>query len=147
MTARGKKISRAPARSARAHKGRVIVFPAFENYGDTILQWIAAIADEERAPGTVLRVAGSMQRAAAQIERVQNSTRHSNLANFLRLAVRALQASEPDGARYILMAAFAALAATAVPEHEPFEDPAEAKPRGILLQFPAPAVLTAMVTG
>jgi len=114
---------------------RVVVFPVFENYGDMILEWLSALDNGEPRSGTVSHLAGAIERAIQQIERVRNSARHRNLATFLRHAVLALQSSEWDGARYILMTAFAALAASAVTAGATLEDPAPQSAPPVL-QFP-----------
>jgi hypothetical protein len=140
MAARENKTSGILARPVRKVTCRVIPFPAFESCGDAILEWLSDLAREE--PGAALRVTYSIRRMATQIERVQNSSRHRNLAIFLRHAVRALEASEPEGAHYILMTAFAALPASAVPERPRVENAAHA-----VLQFPAGAAVIGIVTG
>lgn len=110
----------------------VITLPLFERYGDQILEWLAAIDEAEPARQNVMRVVKSMRCTIERTERVRNSVRHSNLASFVRHAARALEASEWDGARYILVTAMAlmnARTASAPSFRECFE----------VRQFPLPA--------
>ncbi len=92
--------------------GRVIEFPVFERYGDDIGEWLAALNGlNGAAPGkrTAARVAKSIGRTADSVERVRFSARHSSLGMFLSHAARALDASEFEGARYLLMTASASM--------------------------------------
>ena len=92
-----------------ARSGGVIAFPVFENHGDQILEWLSEIGQPELRPRPRLaaRLAKSMRSSATELERVRQSTRHSNLATFVRHAICAVENSEWVGARYILMTAFA----------------------------------------
>lgn len=138
------RISAAPAlRRAR----RVIIFPVFENYGEMILEWLSALGDAEPGSAIVPRVATAIERAIGRIERVPGSARHRNLATFLRHAALALKSSEWDGARYILMTAFATLAAGAIPYGAPLEDPARSHRSRPVLQFPELTRDTGIATG
>ncbi len=107
--------------SKTAHSGRktrggtqsceVIPFPVFENYGDEIVDWLSALGHRKPSARTVARVVKSMRTAIVQLERVRKSGRHCNLASFLRHAADALEASEWDGARYVLKTASALMTA------------------------------------
>jgi hypothetical protein len=94
------------SRAGRATRG-VIVFPLFDHYGDQIRDWLAKIGDEDCRPEAVARIVRSIRRTAGNVERVRNSQRHRNLASFLLHAANALEASEREGARYILAVALA----------------------------------------
>jgi hypothetical protein len=87
----------------------VIAFPVFERYGFRILEWLTAIGEEAPPGRTAARVVRSIRFTTAEIERVRNSSRHSNLATFLRHAANAMDACEWRGATYILMTALACL--------------------------------------
>ena len=102
-----RQIARAESNRKPSGNRRVIAFPAFERYEEQIEDWLSAIG--ERTPGArpSLRVLRSIQRTLAEVERVRNSPRHSNLASFLRHAANAIHDMEWDGARYILMTALA----------------------------------------
>jgi len=126
-----------PSPRQTERRGSVIAFPSFECYGDQILEWLAAIGEREPAPRTVARLARSMRCTAAEIERVRNSLRHSNLASFMRHAANALEAAEWEGARYLLITSMAVMTARAVTARELREV-------GELRQFPA---AMGMVTG
>jgi hypothetical protein len=136
-----RRIGEVSARLDKRRAARVIAFPAFESYGDAILEWLAALGEGEPGREAVLRLAGSMQRAVVRIERVRTSIRHRNLATFIRHAQLALQISEWNGARYVLLTAFATLSASAFTEQKP------CGPAGIVLQFPAPEAVTGTVNG
>jgi hypothetical protein len=131
---------RVTPRARKRSASEAIAFPRFDCYGDAILEWHSAIDSAVSDPATARQisasVSASMERAIRQVERV-GSARHRNLATFIRHALVALNDAEWDGARYILLTAFAALSAGAVSEG----------PSGILLQFPAPAAKTGIVTG
>jgi len=101
------------ARSARTRK--VIVFPVFEHNGGQIREWLLDIGDREPSRRTVIRLLKSMRRMATTIERVRNSMRHSNLARFVRHAANALEASEWEGARYLLIMSITLMTARAAP--------------------------------
>lgn len=103
----------ATRRTGRSHL--VVAFPVFERYGDQIDEWLGAIDRSESERRTDGRIVKSMRRAVAKIERVSKSRRHTNLASFLRHAANALEASERDGARYLLMTALALMPAPPVP--------------------------------
>jgi hypothetical protein len=87
--------------SAPANK--VIAFPVFEQNGDQIREWLSDIGNRQPSRRAVVRLAKSMRCTADRIERVRNSIRHSNLAKFVRHAAAALEASEWEGARYLLI--------------------------------------------
>ncbi len=106
--------SRADEKKTPAGKNNVIAFPVFEHNGDLIREWLSEIGDGQPSGRTVLRLVKSMRCTAATIERVRNSMRHSHLATFVRNAASALEASEWDGARYLLITSLALLTARAV---------------------------------
>ena len=97
-----------------ARKNNVIAFPVFEHNGDRIQEWLSDLGDCEPTRHTVRRLVKSMRYTAGTIERVRNSLRHSNLAMFMRNAASALEASEWDGARYLLMMSLALITVRAV---------------------------------
>src|SRR5205823_4903361 len=121
---------------------RVVEFRTLESYSDTILDWLSAIGGGEPATAAASRIVASMDRAVRQLDRVQNSARHRNLSAFIRHALLAVQSSEWDGARYILLTAFAALSASALSEQKA----ATAALSRRVLQFPVAAV-RGIVTG
>ena len=139
-----------PARRIRARSGPaerraespapVVAFPVFEDYGERLSEWLTAI-DVVRPGWRPVAVVRSIRRTAAQIERVRNSLRHSNLAQFLWHAANALEAGQWDTGRYCLMTAHALLHASAIP--------ASAKCRGDrVLQLPlAVFAVTGITTG
>lgn len=94
--------------------GNVVAFPVFERHGDQILDWLLDLGEQKPEHRAVTRVLRSMRRTAARLERVRNSMRHSNLASFLRHAANALEASEWDGARYLLMTSHALMTTRAI---------------------------------
>jgi hypothetical protein len=95
-------------------RNNVIAFPVFEHNGDRIREWLSEIGDSPPAGRTVLRLVKSMRCRAATIERVRNSMRHRHLAMFVRHAANALEASEWDGARYLLITSLALIAGRGV---------------------------------
>jgi hypothetical protein len=97
-----------------SRKNNVIAFPVFEHNGDQIREWLSDIGERTPTRRTVLRVVISMRFAATKVERVRNSLRHTNLAMFLRHAANALETSEWDGARYLLLTSLALMAVRAV---------------------------------
>jgi len=99
-------------------RNNVIAFPVFEHNGDQIREWLSDMGDSEPTARTVLRLVRSMRSTAAMIERVRNSMRHSHLAMFLRHAANALEASEWDGARYLLITSLALLTSRPVTARE-----------------------------
>ena len=90
---------------------RVIAFPVFEQSGDQILEWLSTMGRGEPGKRTVARLIRAMDSAAGELERVRHSARHSNLATFMRHAAKALESSEWNGARYLLMTAYALMPA------------------------------------
>ena len=108
-----------------ARSRRVIAFPVFENHGDQILEWLSEIGQPEQPPRLAARLVKSMRRSATELERVRHSIRHRNLATFLRHAISAVECSEWEGARYILMTGFAFMSARN-----------SSNPESAVLQFP-----------
>ena len=111
MIAREKTIRHCAARRKRAG---VIVFPAFEAYGDQIADCLSTLGEQEPARAAVRKVTVSLRGALANLERVRNSTRHMNMACLMRHTLEALRASEWEGARYLLMTGSALLHARAI---------------------------------
>src|SRR5579864_7299673 len=105
MIARNKTMRRAAVVDATTPhtRARVIVFPIFESYGDQIAECLSMLAEPEPARPAVRRVTLSLKSAVANLERVRNSTRHTNMACLMRHTLEALRASEWEGARYLLM--------------------------------------------
>jgi hypothetical protein len=102
-TLQAKNRQTAPVR--RRKPCRIIAFPAFERHGDQILEWFSAISGKEPSPTAVVRLVKSMRCEVARLERVRKSARHNNLASLVRHAANALETSEWDGARYLLITA------------------------------------------
>ena len=96
-----------------ARTNNVISFPVFEHIGDQIHEWLAEIGREPKRH-TVLRLVKSMRCTAVSIDSVRDSMRHSHLAVIVRHAASALEASEWEGARYLLMTSLALMTARAV---------------------------------
>ena len=94
--------ARAHLRTAKPSASNVIAFPLFDDYNDQIVEWISAI---DRTSGRSL--INPMRQAAAQMEKIRSCERYVNLATFVRHAANALEASERDGARYLLMTSLA----------------------------------------
>ncbi len=92
----------------------LIAFPVFESWGDQIAEWLSALGDETPTPSAVRQVTRSLLCAVASLERVRNSTRHTNMACLMRHTVEALRASEWEGARYLLMTGSALMHARAL---------------------------------
>lgn len=88
--------------AAKRTTPKVVRFPLFEDYNDQIVEWISAI---DRGSGRPL--VRSMRQAAVQLEKIRSCERYVNLATFVRHAANALEASERDGARYLLMTSLA----------------------------------------
>jgi hypothetical protein len=89
----------------------VIAFPVFERHADQIEEWLAAIGDCALTNGRVLQIAKTMRSLAAKLARVEGSVRHQNLASFVGHAANSLEASEWQGARYLLITSLALLSA------------------------------------
>ena len=81
----------------------------------------------------------SMRRRASEIERVRNSIRHTHLAIFVWQAAKALEADEWEGARYLLMTAYALMTIRPVIGNEVAQ-------AGKIYQFPGAAEI-GIVTG
>jgi hypothetical protein len=109
----------------------VIVFPIFESYGDQIAECLSALGVRKPTRAAVLRVTRSLHLALAGVERVRNSTRHTNMACLMRHTLEALQASEWEGARYLLMTGSALMHARAIRTNVSLNDP----DTGGVLQF------------
>jgi hypothetical protein len=121
MIATDKTIRRATAvrpgalfRKTRRKRAQVIVFPVFESYNDQIAEWLSALGEQTPTRASIRQVTRSLLCAVANLERVRNSTRHTNLACLMRHTVEALWAREWDGARYLMMTGSALLHARAV---------------------------------
>jgi hypothetical protein len=120
----------------------VITFPLFEDYNDRIIEWISTIDRQRKSRRATALLINTMRGAAAQMEKVRGCERYVNLATFVRHAANAPEASETDGARYLLMTSLALTAPL----------PSERKADAVVHQFPAPRVATTvplmgMVTG
>lgn len=142
--------ARTSSRRTPPKRAQVIVFPVFESWGDQILEWLSALGEQTPTPSAVRQVTRSLLCAVASVERVRNSTRHTNLACLMRHTVEALWAREWEGARYLLMTGSALVYATAVPPGAWLDGP---ETGGVVLQFPLlPEIAdaeatTGMVTG
>jgi hypothetical protein len=140
-------------RPASAGRAGVIVFPIFEAYGDQIAECLSVLGEQKPTRAAVQRVTRSLRCALAAVERVRNSTRHTNMACLMRHTLEALRASEWEGARYLLMMGSALMYARAVRPGVSL-NAAEA---GVVLQFPllpdcateltADEAITGIVTG
>ena len=132
----------APRETLRKRAG-LIVFPAFECYGDQILDWLSALGDRDPTHSAVARVMRSLRRAVGSVERVRNSPRHTNMARLLRHTLEALRASEWEGARYLLITAHALMNARAVGTGACFYNAEDFR---AVLQFPATPETVAELT-
>jgi hypothetical protein len=114
-----------------ARSASIIAFPVFENHGDQILEWLSELGQPELRPQPRLaaKLVKSMRNSATELERVRHSMRHSNLATFVRHAISAVECSQWDGARYILMTAFAFMSTRSI-------DPNKRASESAVLQFP-----------
>jgi hypothetical protein len=121
----------------------VIAFPVFESYGDQIVEWLSALGDQKPNRIAVERVTLSLRRAVASLELVRNSPRHTNMACLMRHTLEALRASEWEGARYLLMTAFALMSARVLRTGACLNDPVAG---GAVLQFPLPEMPTELTT-
>jgi hypothetical protein len=92
----------------------VIVFPVFECYGDQIAECLSTLGECKPTRAAVQRVTRSLRRTLPNVERVRNSTRHTNMACLMRHTIEALRASEWEGARYLLMTGSALMHARAI---------------------------------
>lgn len=122
---------------------KVISFPLFDDYNDQIIEWISAIDRQRKSRRAAKPLVNTMRQAATQLEKVRSCERYVNLATFVRHAANALEASERDGARYILMTSLA-LTAPLPPQRK--------DERAVVHQFPAVreaerVPLMGMVTG
>ena len=95
-------------------RARVIDFPIFESYGDQIAECLSVLGEQKPGRAAVQRVTRLLQCILPGVERVRNSTRHTNMARLMRHTLEALQASEWQGARYLLMTGSALMHARAV---------------------------------
>jgi hypothetical protein len=98
-------------RKSATRKCGVIAFPVFERYGIEIEEWMSALSTDRPSIRSVTRVVKQMRVGLAELERVKGSVRHSNLAGFFRHIISSLEASEWDGARYLLLTSLAVMSA------------------------------------
>lgn len=136
-----------PSRRTQRKRGGVIVFPIFESYGDQIAECLSALGERKPTSAAVQRITRSLRRALPHVERVRDSTRHTNMACLMRHTLEALRASEWEGARYLLMTGSALMHARAVRAGVSLSG---AEAGGVVLQFPplpSGEAITGMVTG
>ncbi len=130
MTARDKTTGQCAPPWRRAN---LIVFPIFEFYADQIAECLSALGEQKPTRAAVQRVTLSLRRALPNLERVCNSTRHTNMACLMRHTLEALRASEWEGARYLLMTGSALMHARAIRSGVWLNGP---DADGVVLQFP-----------
>jgi len=87
---------------ASVHRPPVIRFPDFDENRRTIIDCFQAV--EGRGASKALP---TLTAAHDRLRRVRNSPRHARLAEFLCHAIAALESDQPEGAKYILLAALA----------------------------------------
>ena len=80
-----------------------ISFPVFDDIRHRILEWL-----DELETGKPRSIIAPMTDAHARMRRVRGSLRHERMADFLDQSIIAVQAGEPEVARYILLTAMAA---------------------------------------
>jgi len=137
----------AAAKSRDKHPGSVVTLPVFEDYGILIVGWLSTLERNDPSPRTATRLIRSIGQTAAEISRVRNSARHTNLAAFMQYAMHSLECSEWAGARYILMMAHALMTARPVSSVRTESVPFRQLPRRAAAATNAPDPATGIVAG